>query len=232
MTTEAPPIPSPPAVTPPAAAPAPDGEPAPRPWSLWSIASMVCATLLVPPMCLLAPLLGLAGLSEVRFKRYRGGRLAVGGIVLGFVATVGWAFVLVTVATGTRPLLLHGPVETLNAGLSGDVAGFRDGLWGPAAEAGDAEVADFLEQLRVRHGRVLSSRQAEDQGPSSEEPVEDGIARIRYEVQFERGAAHVEAEFVQHAPGRPLPWVLRWRSIRVIGTGGEDLRLPLAAPSN
>ncbi len=202
---------------------------APPPWSLWSIASMVCATLLVPPFCLLAPLLGLAGLSEAKYKRYRGGRLAVGGIALGFIATIGWATVAIRVAASTRPLILEGPVATLNAGLAGDVAAFRDGFWGEAAEsASDAEAEAFLAALQSRHGRVMASQQAAEQDASDRDPVEDGLARIRYEMQFDRGAAAVDTVFVQHAPGRPLPWVLRWKSIEVIDPSGPNLRFPPA----
>jgi len=193
---------------------------------------MVCATLLVPPFCLIAPILGLAGLSEARYKKYRGGRLAAGGVVLGFLATVGWTIIAVQVAAGTRPLLLHGPVETLNAGVNGNLEVFQRGFWGPGREAPEAEAERFLAGLRARHGRVISSQQAEDQPDSVADPVEEGQARIRYEMKFERGAAAVEAVFVQHAPGRPLPWVLRWRSIRVIGPAGEDLEYPpIPAPA-
>lgn len=197
-----------------------------RPWSIWSISSMVCATLLVPPFCLLAPVLGLAGLSEAKYKKRRGGRLAAGGILLGFLATLGWAFIALQLATNTRPLLLNGPVQSLNAGFDGDLPGFRAGLWGEAANAPDDEVQAFIDQVRSRHGRVVSSQQAEDQGTSTAEPVEDGQVRIRYEMKFDRGAALVDAVFVQHAPGRPLPWVLRWRSIEVMGPAGANLRLP------
>jgi hypothetical protein len=202
-----------------------------RPWSLWSIASMVCATLLVPPFCLLAPVLGLAGLSEVKYKKRRGGRLAAGGILLGFLATVAWSVIALQLATSTRPLLLGGPVKTLNAGVDGNLPAFREGLWGGAAEVSDAELQTFVDQLRRRHGRVVSSQQAADQGTSSAEPVEDGQVRIRYEMKFDRGAALVDAVFVQHAPGKPLPWVLRWRSIEVVNPGGANLRLPAAAPA-
>jgi len=214
------------------AAPAATASAARRPWSLWAIASMVCATLLVPPFCLLAPLLGLAGLAEARYKRYRGGRLAAGGIVLGFIATIGWTVVALRVAASTRPLLLEGPVATLNAGVAGDVAAFRAGFWGEAAEAAtDAEAEAFLAALRARHGRVIASQQAADQGPPDRDPVEDGLVRIRYEMQFDRGAAVVEAVFVQHAPGRPLPWGLRWRSVELVVPSGPNLRFPPAPPS-
>ena len=198
--------------------------------SLWAVASTVCSALLVPPLCLIGPILGLIGLNQTGRGKKRGRPWAITGILLGFAASIGWATFFGLTAMQTRPMVLHGPQDAINQGLDEGAAALIARCIGPdrgETALSEVDAAEFLASIEARFGRIISSRQSEDQtmmGKVDDPPVK-GRHRIRYDVRFERGVAPMEAVFVMHHPDRAFPWVIRWGSIEIFDAGGT-LRFP------
>ncbi|MFK7962186.1 MAG: DUF4190 domain-containing protein [Phycisphaerales bacterium] len=218
--------------------PAPASTPAPaassagaidtRPWSLWSIAAIACGVLVVPPLCLIAPILGLFGLGQARYRGCRGAGLAWAGIVLGVVATLGWTMFTLTFSSTSRRMLLNGPVETINLGVSGDTAAFLDRFVDEHRDETAAQA--FLAEVKSRYGSVIAGQQSEDQSMQGPLDVVEGRNRVRFELRFDRGAVPAEAVFVRHAEGKPVPFIMKWSSISLYPPGGGVLAYPPGSP--
>lgn len=199
-----------------------------RPWSLWSIASIACGVLVVPPLCLIAPVLGLFGLGQAKYRGCRGAGLAWGGIILGVVATLGWTVFTLTFSSTSRRMLLNGPVETINLGLMGEREAFLDRF---VEEHRDPAAADaFIETVRRRFGAAIAGQQSEDQTMQGPVDVVEGRNRVRFELRFDRGAVPVEAVFVRHAEGEPVPFIMKWSSISLYPPAGGVIAYPPGSP--
>jgi hypothetical protein len=183
--------------------------------SLWALLSLLCGVAVFCPVTsVLGPLLGVVALGEIRRKPHRTGKkLALTGIAIGLLATAGWAATARWWHVNAREPMLRGPAEALAAGLGGDVAGFRAGFVGPAAQD-DEEARAFLDEIAGRYGRLVGSKQR----PSFEQtpPVQAGTRRPRvaYTFEFESGPVEAEAEFVVWARGQGLVLKFAWLAFR------------------
>ncbi len=206
------------------AAPAP---PAPR-TSLWAAASLISSLLLVPPLCIIAPLLGLAGLAQTRRGGYRGRRLALAGIAIGLVTTAAWGGAAAWWHVNVRRPLLDGPREALVAGFGGDTRAFAAAFVAGASGPPAAEAGTFIEEARQRYGAFVSIEQDHAARPTPAGPLDRRRPVIRYRVRFERATLPAEAQFVR-ARGAGLAMVLKWGYLIVYDAERGDLAYPLSA---
>ncbi len=224
----------------------PPGAPPPRrPTSLWAVGSLLCGLgLFCPPVLLVAPLLGLRALVEIRARPELGGRgrrLAWAGIILGVIGTAAWAGAAAWWQVNVRRPILEGPSAALSAGFDGDIPAFRAAFdqSGGSGTGGDLEAAAFIANLRQRYGRFIQASQAPAppaDGPPP--PVETGTKapgaaaatdrsrlRIGYRIVFEKQEVDAEAEFILVAKGAP-GLVLRFGWIVVHDRERGDLAYP------
>ena len=201
------------------------------PMSLWAVAAFVVGMIPVPPLCLIAPLLGLTGLSQVRHKGYQGTKFAVAGIVLGAGATLGWLGGAWWWNQAVRSPLLDGPVAPLRAGLRGDtaafVARFHDGRGEGLSASASAEAEAFLSEVRGRYGRLEGSKRSPEQ-EFREQParlVEE--PRLAWLFTFETGPVGVEGVYTALEPTSGA-FVNRWRWIVLRDEALGDLVFPRA----
>lgn len=182
----------------------------------WAYASLICSLgVFCPLLTLLGPLLGIKALAEIRARPGTAGTgIAMTGIAIGVIVTLGWGGAALWWDRHVRRPLLNGPIDVLTTGLHGDVAGFKRGFFGPAAETDDQVAAAFLSEVTSRYGMVLSIIQDETREPPETEwgaisPV------VPYLMQFEGAFVSGEAEFVildDRRSGIMAKW--RWLIIR------------------
>ncbi|MDY7108216.1 MAG: DUF4190 domain-containing protein [Planctomycetota bacterium] len=196
--------------------------------SPWAVASLLCSLALCPPLCVIGPVLGVAGLVRIRRSpTLGGGRMALIGIALGSVLTIVWtAGGLWLHQRNFRPLR-YGPVTALEKGFAGDISGFKAEFTGEAAKRPDAEAAAFIDTLRRRYGAFRASRQ-DRAAIDPESAIDPARPRIPYVFEFDRGFVEAEAVFVRfdEATGRP---VFRFDSIVIRDAEGGDFAYPVAA---
>lgn len=204
--------------------------------SLWAVASFVVGMIPVPPLCLLAPLLGLTGLSQVRHKGYSGTKFAVAGIVLGVGASLGWGAGAWWWNANVRGPLLDGPVAALRTGLRGDTQGFL-GRFRNATEVGDgatigaaptvAEAERFLAEVRSRHGRLAGGKRSPEQAFREEPATLREEPRLAWLLEFETGPVPVEGVYTVIDPATGA-FTNRWRWIVLRDEQAGDLVFPPA----
>ncbi len=130
----------------------------------------------------------------------KGKGIAVTGIVLGVLFTVGQA-VIYPPAVGyiqeSMELVTMGPQSALVAGFDGDIAGFKAKFHGPGAEASDAEAQAFLDQLRARYGEfeIVSMR-----GQSQQTPFGQPIVPFDYVLIFKDTEVNCSTEIAFSDP--------------------------------
>lgn len=192
----------------------------------WAYASLVCSLgIFCPLLTLLGPLLGIKALAEIRARPGTAGTgIAVTGIVIGLVVTVAWGGAAFWWDRNVRQPILHGPMDVLRVGLQGDVAAFRRGFFGPAAEADDQVAAAFLSELASRYGMVLNIVQDDTRDPPETEwgavsPI------VPYLMQFEGAFVSGEAEFVI-LDDRRSGIIAKWRWIIIRDPELGDLAYP------
>ncbi|MHC4766770.1 MAG: DUF4190 domain-containing protein [Planctomycetota bacterium] len=182
--------------------------------SLWALLSLLCGVAVFCPVTsVLGPLLGVVALGEIRRKPARSGtRLAVTGIVIGLLATAGWAATARWWHVNAREPMLQGPAEALAAGLDGDVARFRAGFVGRATA--DDEARAFLDEVAGRYGRLVGSTQRPSFAETAPVQADTRRPRVAYTFEFESGPVEAEAEFVVWAPGQGLVLEFAWLAFR------------------
>lgn len=201
--------------------------------SLWALASLFCGVGFgCPPLALLAPLLGIAGVSQVHHRpdQYKGRNLAIAGIILGLVGIAVWAVGLRWADRNVRTPILDGPEPALQQAFAGDYAGFRSFFTGPAANASDAEIAAFVQELARRYGgfqgMTLGTVQTRDVREDDIQPAD--IVRP-YLIRCSEGAVEADARFVAFQPGGFLDFVGKWRWIIIRDPSLGDFSFPADA---
>jgi hypothetical protein len=180
-----------------------------------------------PIASLLGPLLGVVALARIRRRPHlRGTKVAVTGIVIGLLATGGWAATARWWHVNARLPMLEGPVAALKKGLAGDVGGFTRGFVAHDAAGDQAEAAAFLNEVAGRFGRLRGSTQRV--GDQASAPAANPRRpRIAYTFEFESGPVEAEAQFVIWDEGTGLVFKFAWLALRDRERG--DLAFPKSA---
>ncbi len=195
-----------------------------------AVGSLVCSLILCCPITtIVGPLLGVGALLQIGGNpALKGRRIALAAILLGVVFTLGQAwFWYWSITTFVRPYMT-GPAAALTAGFSGDLAAFKSEFEGAAAKATDAQITEFIDQLRGRYGEFVSCRFDADNAP----PPTFGDPRVpfRYRLTF-TDKSPVEAEAVFAFADETTGFVLKWVSITVFDPDLGDLTFPQPPPT-
>jgi hypothetical protein len=164
-----------------------------------AVASLVCSLIFCCPITtILAPVLGLAAIVSIGNNPMRRGKgLALAGIILGIIFTVGQAwgyFKLYKVGMEFMQVVMTGPRDALSKGFSGDIAGYKASFIGPGATAPDDQAKAFLDELTKRYGSFQTSALDESSGG----PRQTGQPAVPfpYVLTFSGGTVKAEAEIV------------------------------------
>ena len=97
----------------------------------WAIAAFLCSlAVFCPPLTILSPLLAVRALYHIKTAPGRKGRgQAILALVLGGLTTLGWSWGAWWWNGNIRWPMIQGPVESMRAGLSGDLEGFKSGFF-------------------------------------------------------------------------------------------------------
>ena len=119
-----------------------------------AITSLVCSLFLCCPITtFLGPILGIISIFLIGSNAARKGKgLAIAAIVIGVLATAGWIFAGRWGWSNVYRIVMTGPNAALEAGYAGDYDAFRSDFRGQGADASDAEIKAFIEQLSARYG--------------------------------------------------------------------------------
>ena len=142
-----------------------------------AISSLICSIICCLPFTTIPGILLGAGalLSIGKNPALRGRGLAITGIVLGVIFTIGQVLIYPAiwgVFKDSMEVVEAGPRDALTAGFADDPAAFKAEFHGTGANATDAEVQAFVDELRDRYGAFVGSRFNEQGGgrPSFGQP--------------------------------------------------------------
>jgi hypothetical protein len=200
-----------------------------------AIASLVCSLICcIPPIPLVASLLGiLAMISIGSDPAKRGKGMAITGIVLGVLFTIGQAAIYPGVygyVKETMALVTLGPSDVLVAGSAGDTAGFKAGFHGDGATAPDAEVIAFIAVLEDRYGEFVACRYDDEAGRASQPAFGTPVMPFPYVIEFTQADVKAEAEIVFSDPARG-GFVNKIGSITIFDEDLGDVTFPAAGVS-
>jgi hypothetical protein len=178
-------------------------------------------------MSLLACVTGGVALWQIRRDTGLHGRwLAWSAIVVGAACavTMSWLIWINGLA-----VLVRGPLPPMRAILSGSPDEVRAQWHGPAATLDAGTLAAFAAELRTRHGELLDATPSLGRNLPLKLKPRQSIVTVPITLVFDRGAVEADLglELVDERSGAT---VMRWRSLRVIGSQGDDLVFPPGEP--
>ena len=203
------------------------GGPARKSISLWAVASLVCAILSFCPIApVLAIVLGIVAVFDVRRPHRSGRRMVTAALVLSVLAIGGWLLLAGWWNTHARRPMLFGPANAIMAAQRGDTAEFLAAFMPTGDATDERDAIEFISTVTKRYGLLTASSQREN----DREVSTLRRATILYEFQFETGPIDVEAEFLlSREDGTGLVLKFAWVVIRDPAAG--DVRYPvLSAP--
>jgi hypothetical protein len=174
-------------------------------------------------MCLIGPVLGVVGLVQTRKPHYHGRGLAIAGVSLGVLFTVGWLIFGAWWNTNVRQPLLNGPQAALQRGFVGDVDGFQRAFVHDGNVPDDQVAIAFINELRQRYGELRAVRQAAE-SPWDDAAPDRGRVRVPYVFDFARDDVVGEAMFIISDPAGGL--ALKWRYVVIRDAARGDLVYP------
>lgn len=221
---------------PPAAAPAPASAATaaaaagPHRRSVLALASCLLAVL--PPVCLLSPVLGALALRQMRRNPSIEGRpLAWAGLVLGSLISVG--FVTATVlAWQSFQVVVQRPEALMQACMAGNPQAVREQMIGAGAEATAADVAVWGAAMRQRWGalvRVERSNRPPDQPP--QEAQGQVILHAAYTAVFEKEQVPVMVVFASPKDSMAPLFALRILRLELEPADGPRIVFPAGTPT-
>lgn len=194
--------------------------------SILAIVSLVCSLVCcVPLLPTLGALLGIGGLVAIsRNPMLRGSGLAITGIVLGLLFTLGQGLVAMSGVRGYLELR-DVPVRMLELGYAGNYSDFRDRMDGAGT---DEQAEQFFNELQSRYGEARAAEMNFDafmqqfQQPGG--PAENEITFV-WRVEFENETVEVEAVMREEdqVPGAEF---IVFRSLTIRDENRDDLRFP------
>lgn len=147
-----------------------------------AVASIVTSVL--PVGSLLAPILGVAALLQLRRRPdLRGAAVAWGGIAMGIVASaamVGGAYWMYR----SLAQLADRPATALAAAWSGDAESFRAQMAAPANEVTAARLAQWVAPAKERLGAFVGADMATAPPPAPPQPLPEREMRAAYVCRF------------------------------------------------
>lgn len=148
-----------------------------------AMASIVTSVL--PVGSLVAPILGIAALLQLRRRPdLRGAAVAWGGIAMGIVASalmVGGAYWMYR----SLQQLADRPATALAAAWTGDAEAFRAQMAAPANEVTAARLADWVAPVKQRLGAFKGAEMAPAPPPAPAQPLPEREMRAAYVCRFE-----------------------------------------------
>lgn len=193
--------------------------------SPWAVAALMLSLVVLCPLAtVLGPLLGLKAIADIRaVPGLKGKGYAVAAIIIGVTTTIGWFAAAAWLNASIRQPILNGPVEYLQSGFRGDIAGFKDGFDGSAAQVPDDQVVRFINELTRRYG-VFNDMQLAPADSEVDPPDPDTVERIvPYVLTFDRGLIEADAAFVAF---EGIRFIGKWRWILIHDDELGDLKYP------
>jgi hypothetical protein len=197
-----------------------------------AIASLVCSLICcIPVIPVIGILLGIGAMISIGGDPAKKGKgMAVTGIVLGVIFTVGQGVFcpwLYGVGKEFYAFVGSGPNDALVAGFDGDAAGFKGQFHGAGATASDAEVRTFIRELRSRYGGFVSCCM-DEQAPPPQGTFGKPIVPFPYVYEFENAQMRGEAELAFSDPAKG-GFFKKIASITIFDDERGDLTYPAAA---
>lgn len=169
--------------------------------SRWAIAALgTSLAFFCPLLTLIGPLLAVRALVEIRANPLKTGRgLAIAAMWIGALGCIGWIALLIWWNANVRGALIHGPQTALQAGSAGDLAAFRAEFVDSGSLASDAQINEFLSELRQRYGAFQFAAQDPKAADPQQATGRDVV--IPYELNFDRGPVKCDAGIRLFASG-------------------------------
>ncbi len=192
-----------------------------------AISSLVCSLICcLPVTTILGVVLGIAAMVSISSHPEKKGKgLAIAGILLGVVFTIGHAVVYPKAWAMMKEwyaVIETGPRDALAAGFTGDIAGFKAAFHGAGATASDAEAKAFIDELRSRYGEFNGSRRLQQQtGQTFGSPV----VPFAYAVEFSQEEVNAETEIVFSDP-KTGGFIMKIGHITIFDEERGDLTYP------
>lgn len=193
-----------------------------------AISSLICSIICCLPFTTIPGILlgAVALLSIGKNPALRGRGLAITGIVLGVIFTIGQVLIYPAawgLIKGSWEAMEAGPRDALTAGFAGDPAAFKAEFHGAAANATDAEVQAFVDELRDRYGAFVGSR-LNDQGGGRPRFGQQKVP-FPYLLEFENATVDAETEIVFSDPQQG-GFIMKIGYITVFDPDVGDLTFP------
>jgi hypothetical protein len=195
--------------------------------SALAVSSLVCSLICcLPGVPLIGVLLGIGGIvATSRNPSLQGRGLAITGLVLGILLTIGQALIIL-VAAMSMAQFRHVPAEALRPGFAGDYAGFREHFGVAGRALPDDDAAAFIAELRDRYGELVESRI--DWAGMGEWDHSRDVTTFTAVLVFDR--EEVKAAFVMDLRQTAEEDMPILQSIRIIDRQRGDVMFPLTAP--
>jgi hypothetical protein len=184
--------------------------------------SLICC---LPITTIPGIILGVAALGAMSKNPNLTGRgLAIAGIVLGIIFTIGQGVIALAIVRGHTELQ-ETPMRMLEPGFAGDYAGLRDNFGTHGQPVSDEQAEAFIAELRDRYGELIGSDVAfwESIQAMQQQPGEPEV-RFLGELIFERQRVDIEFTLdLRDAERHDHPVI---GSIRIIDPNRGDIVFP------
>jgi len=193
------------------------------------LAAMFALPVCCPPMSLLACITGAVALWQIRRNALaRGAWLAVAAIVIGAASAIVMSTLLWNNGLG---LLWRGPGVPMDAVMRGDTAAMRAHWSGPAADLPQPALQTFAQTLTARHGAYRGTTESVTRATPLKPPAGKSVAPVPITITFERATLEADLGLELFDP-KTGATVMKWRSLRVMEPGHDDLVFPPGEPAH
>lgn len=123
-----------------------------------AVASLVCSLICCLPITTIpGVILGVVALAAISKNPHLSGRgLAIAGIVLGIIFTIGQGVIGLSIHRGYVEFR-DTPAQILEPGFAGDYTALRENFGTPGQRVSDEQARAFIDELRNRYGELRGS---------------------------------------------------------------------------
>lgn len=194
-----------------------------------AVASLICSLICCLPLTtVLGALLGIGAMISIGGDPAKRGKgLALTGIVLGILFTIGQFVIYPKVYNFSKEMFQfvdHGATEALATAFNGDLVGFRSQFYGPGATATDVEVQEFLTELTDRYGQYHGGHF--DPTREAQQTLGEPKVPFPYLLQFDSADVNAEAVVVFADPDAHKGFIVKMESIRILDDTRGDVVFP------